>query len=157
MGTIDTKRTEHGYRHRAIAGHQPVLRPLADPGAQGFLEGAPHPHPVIVGGDFNAEEHSHEIKALTEIEGWIDSFRHLNEDVGHTWGQMLAEATATAGRRIDFLFSVPSREERWTPSHSRLVLNRAFPQRHESVLWASDHYGVLTVFEAPSTLRNCAE
>lgn len=120
------------------------------------VEARPHPHPVIVGGDFNAEEHSHEIKLLTEVGGWIDSFRHLDgEAAGHTWGQALADATATAGRRIDFLFAAPAGDERWTPSHSRLVLNRAFPQSREGVLWASDHYGVLTDFEAPSTVRNC--
>jgi endonuclease/exonuclease/phosphatase family metal-dependent hydrolase len=122
------------------------------------VEARPHPHPVIVGGDFNAEEHSQEIKLLTEIGGWIDSFRHLHgEAAGHTWGQVLADATATAGRRIDFLFAAPSGEERWNPSHSQLVLNCAFPQSREGVLWASDHYGVLTDFEAPSRLRNCAQ
>jgi endonuclease/exonuclease/phosphatase family metal-dependent hydrolase len=118
----------------------------------------PHAHPVIVGGDFNAQEHSHEIQALTEIEGWLDSFRHLHrEAAGHTWGQVLAEASATAGRRIDFLFSAPSGDEHWDPSHSRLILDRSFPQSREGVLWASDHYGVLTDFEAPSRRRNCAE
>lgn len=122
------------------------------------VDSRPHPHPVIVGGDFNADEHSHEIKLLTEIGGWIDSFRHLHgEAAGHTWGQALADATATAGRRIDFLFAAPSGNERWNPSHSRLVLNRAFPQSREGVLWASDHYGVLTDFEAPSSRRNCAK
>jgi endonuclease/exonuclease/phosphatase family metal-dependent hydrolase len=122
------------------------------------VEARPHPHPVIVGGDFNAEEHSHEIRLLTEIAGWIDSFRHLHEEAaGHTWGQLLADATATAGRRIDFLFAAPSGEERWAPAHSRLVLNRAFPQSSDGVLWASDHYGVLTEFETPSSLRNCAK
>jgi endonuclease/exonuclease/phosphatase family metal-dependent hydrolase len=122
------------------------------------VEARPHPHPVIVGGDFNAEEHSHEIKWLTEIQGWIDSFRHLHGDVaGHTWGQALAAATATAGRRIDFLFAAPSGEECWVPSQSRLVLDRAFPECSEGVLWASDHYGVLTDFVAPSARTNCAK
>ncbi len=114
-----------------------------------------HARPVIVGGDFNAEEHSHEIRALTEIQGWIDSFRQLHEEEeGHTWGQDLAEATATAGSRIDFLFAVAARNERWEPSHSRLILNRSFPDREGGVLWASDHYGVLTDFETPSSPKN---
>jgi endonuclease/exonuclease/phosphatase family metal-dependent hydrolase len=120
------------------------------------VESSAHPHPVIVGGDFNAEEHSHEIRGLTEIAGWLDSFRHLHPDTaGHTWGQALAAATATAGRRIDFLFSAPEAGEHWDPRHSRLVLERAFPERRNGVLWASDHYGVLTEFEAPSSRRNC--
>jgi endonuclease/exonuclease/phosphatase family metal-dependent hydrolase len=115
------------------------------------VESRPHDHPVIVGGDFNAEEHSHEIRLLTEIEGWIDTFRHLHRDAaGHTWGQALAAATATAGSRIDFLFSVPSGDEHWTPCQSRLILDRSFPDSRTGVLWASDHYGVLTDFEAPS-------
>jgi len=123
------------------------------------VEAAPHPHPHIVGGDFNAEEHTHEIRALTEIAGWLDSFRHIHgEDViGHTWGQRLAETAATAGRRIDFLFSAPSRDEHWGPHHSRLILDRAFPDSGDGVLWASDHYGVLTDFEAPMSSRNSAE
>lgn len=119
------------------------------------VQASPHDHPVIVGGDFNAEEHSHEIRMLTEIEGWIDSFRHLNrDDAGHTWGQVLAETAATAGSRIDFLFSAPSGREHWEPCHSRLILDRSFPDSRGGVLWASDHYGVLTDFEAPSSLRN---
>jgi endonuclease/exonuclease/phosphatase family metal-dependent hydrolase len=122
------------------------------------VEAAPHAHPMIVGGDFNAEEHSHEIRLLTEVKGWIDSFRHLNREIaGHTWGQALTAATTTAGSRIDFLFSVPSRGERWEPCHSRLILDRSFPERRDGVLWASDHYGVLSEFEAPSSERNSRE
>jgi len=121
------------------------------------VESTPHAHPVIVGGDFNAEEHSHEIRGLTELAGWIDSFRHLNPDAaGHTWGQSLAAATATAGSRIDFLSSAPSGGEHWDARHSRLILDRAFPARRDGVLWASDHYGVLTDFEPPSNRRNSA-
>jgi endonuclease/exonuclease/phosphatase family metal-dependent hydrolase len=119
------------------------------------VDATPHAHPVIVGGDFNAEEHSHEIRGLTEIAGWIDTFRHLNpDDAGHTWGQSLAAATATAGSRIDFLFSAPSGGEHWDPRHSRRILDEAFPERRDGVLWASDHYGVLTDFEPPSSLRS---
>lgn len=119
------------------------------------VDASPHAHPSIVGGDFNAEEHTHEIRALVEFAGWVDSFRHLNpEEPGHTWGQLLTEATATAGRRIDFLFSAPDGGEHWDARHSRLVLNRAFPEHRGGVLWASDHYGVLTDFEAPVSRRN---
>jgi endonuclease/exonuclease/phosphatase family metal-dependent hydrolase len=119
------------------------------------VEAAPHPHPVIVGGDFNADEHSHEIRWLTDLAGWVDSFRHLHPDTaGHTWGQALAAATATAGRRIDFLFSAPAGGEHWDPRHSRLILDRAFPATRDGVLWASDHYGVLTDFESPAPRRN---
>lgn len=121
------------------------------------VEATPHPHPSIVGGDFNAEEHSHEIKGLTELAGWLDTFRHHNpEEPGHTWGQSLTAAAATAGRRIDFLFSAPDGAEHWETHHSRLVLNQAFPEHRDGVLWASDHYGVLTDFEAPSSRRKRA-
>jgi endonuclease/exonuclease/phosphatase family metal-dependent hydrolase len=119
------------------------------------VEASPHAHPVIVGGDFNAEEDSHEIRWLTELSGWIDSFRHLHPDhAGHTWGQSLAAATATAGSRIDFLFSAPAGGEHWDPRHSRLILDEAFPEHRDEVLWASDHYGVLTDFEAPSSRQS---
>ena len=33
------------------------------------------------------------------------------------------------------------------PSHSRLILDRSFPDSHEGVLRASDHYGVPTDFD----------
>lgn len=119
---------------------------------------APHAHPSIVGGDFNAEEHSHEIRGLTEIAGWLDTFRQLNPEVpGHTWGQSLTAAAATAGRRIDFLFSVPDAGEHWSARHSRLVLNESFPEERDGVLWASDHYGVLTDFEPPKSRQSRAE
>jgi len=121
------------------------------------VEANPHDHPVIVGGDFNADEHSHEIRWLTELGGWLDSFRHINPHApGHTWGQTLAAATATAARRIDFLFSAPAGGEHWEPCHSRLVLDRSFPARRGGVLWASDHYGVLTDFSVPTRRRNAA-
>lgn len=114
-------------------------------------------HPAIIGGDFNVEEHADEMRALTQVRGWIDSFRHVHPDVpGHTWGQLLATALATAGRRIDFLFSAPAGGVHWDPIHSRLVLDRSFPHARAGVLWASDHYGVLTDFALPTTRRNCA-
>jgi endonuclease/exonuclease/phosphatase family metal-dependent hydrolase len=121
-----------------------------------IVEATPRAHPVIVGGDFNAEEHSHEIRWLTEMAGWLDSFRHVNPDAaGHTWGQSLAAAAATAGSRIDFLFSAPAGGEHWDPRHSHLILDRSFPESRDGVLWASDH-GVLTDFEPPSSRRNSA-
>jgi endonuclease/exonuclease/phosphatase family metal-dependent hydrolase len=119
------------------------------------VESSPHDHPVIVGGDFNADERSHEVRLLTELGGWLDSFRHLNlDDAGYTWGQALSSAAATAGSRIDFLFSAPAGGEHWNPRHSRLVLDRSFPEARDGVLWASDHYGVLTEFEVPSSRRS---
>ena len=114
------------------------------------VESSPHAHPVIVGGDFNADEGSHELAHLMDRAGWIDSFRHLHPEApGHTWGHALADATVGAGRRIDFLFSAPAAGEHWRPAHSRLILDRAFPRSEHGVLWASDHYGVITEFEAP--------
>lgn len=134
----------------SAAGRRRQIETLVD-----AVDATPHPHPVIVGGDFNAEEHSHEIRHLTELRGWIDSFRRLHEDAhGHTWGQALLDAAATAGRRIDFLFSAPVGGQHWEPRHSRLILDRAFPRSREGVLWASDHYGVLTDFEPPSSSEN---
>jgi endonuclease/exonuclease/phosphatase family metal-dependent hydrolase len=114
------------------------------------VEGGLHrDSPTIVGGDFNADEE--ELRLLTDVRGWIDSFRHLHPEVpGHTWGQLLAAAMATAGRRIDFLFSAPAGDAHWQPAHSRLVLDRSFPHARDGVLWASDHYGVLTDFEGPN-------
>ncbi|MEW6268029.1 MAG: endonuclease/exonuclease/phosphatase family protein [Thermodesulfobacteriota bacterium] len=107
-----------------------------------------HHHPLLVGGDFNADEHAHEIRLLTGVRGWADAYREIHpEAVGHTWGQALAAASATAGKRIDFLFSVAAGDERWKPSQARLILDSASPVTSDGVLWASDHYGVVARFE----------
>lgn len=108
---------------------------------------SPHHHPSIVGGDFNADEHTREIRLFTRGRGWRDVFRELHPDVpGHTSPQTLDALTATASRRIDFLFSVPAGGESWNPLDARLVLDRAIPRRDDGILWTSDHYGVLARF-----------
>jgi endonuclease/exonuclease/phosphatase family metal-dependent hydrolase len=114
---------------------------------------SPHRHPSIVGGDFNAEEHADEIRLLTCGRGWCDVFRELHPDVaGHTSPQTLDALTATASRRIDFLFAVPADSRVWRPRTARLVLDRAVPRADDGILWASDHYGVLAelALEMPS-------
>jgi endonuclease/exonuclease/phosphatase family metal-dependent hydrolase len=105
---------------------------------------SPHHHPTIVGGDFNAEEHAHEMRFLTRGRGWLDTFREVHPgEPGYTSPQALDATAATASRRIDFLFSVPAGGERWRPHDARLVLDGALPSTADGVLWASDHYGVL--------------
>ena len=52
--------------------------------------------------------------------------------------------------------AAPSNGEHWDPAHSRLILDRSFPRSRDGVLWASDHYGVLTDFEAPPPPRRRA-
>ncbi len=111
-------------------------------------------HPVIVGGDFNAEENAHEVRGLTGGKGWLDTFRHLHPDeAGPTWGQRITSAASTSRRRVDFLFSVPSSGVLWSPGSSRLVLDQPFPEAEAGVRWASDHYGVLTDFVVADTAR----
>jgi endonuclease/exonuclease/phosphatase family metal-dependent hydrolase len=98
----------------------------------------------IVGGDFNAEEHSREIRTLTREHGWCDVFRALHADVaGHTSPQVIDAHRRTASRRIDFVFAVPAATSHWRPRVARLVLDRAMPRADDRILWASDHYGVL--------------
>lgn len=109
--------------------------------------------PSILMGDFNNVESSPAIQALTVQSGFIDSYRHANPDRrGATARQRLDAPTATAARRIDYVFVVPGLEVHGQVRASRVVLDQPHRLPDGSLLWPSDHYGVLTELE----LRNPA-
>ncbi len=104
--------------------------------------------PVLVGGDFNAEEHEPQIRGLD----WVDAYRQANpDDPGFTCCVgALTSGTVEAGhsmdldKRIDYLFLVPA--GRAEVVSSRRVLDE--PYWTGGVwLWASDHVGLLSEIE----------
>jgi endonuclease/exonuclease/phosphatase family metal-dependent hydrolase len=104
--------------------------------------------PSILMGDFNSGETSAVIKAMTEDAGFVDAFRRANpEAVGATGWQRIDAPQPMARRRIDYVFLVPGLEVRGDVRRSQVVLNSPHRYPDGSVLWPSDHYGVLAELE----------
>ena len=104
--------------------------------------------PVLLMGDFNAQERSPTITAFTKEAGFVDTFRVANPSApGFTVWQWVYASRPTVFRRVDYLFLVPGTEFPGRVLFSRVVLNT--PQRlpDGQTLWPSDHYGVLTEVE----------
>jgi len=121
--------------------------------------------PFILMGDFNAENHSLEIKALLD-NGMVDTFAHINpNDPGYTWdpatnlnqqqhylsddptdqADLMAAILAldkTLPSRIDYIFTGPSKavdSGQIFVKSSRVVMKQIIDGVH-----ASDHYGIYT-------------
>ena len=99
--------------------------------------------PALLLGDLNTADTSPVIAALS-ADGFVDAFRIANPDAaGHTVWQRIEAPAPTVFRRVDYIFAVSGRDGVPEVRASRLVLNA--PRRREdgTVLWPSDHYGVL--------------
>ena len=113
--------------------------------------------PALVMGDFNATESSPGIIKLQEETGLVDLFRARNRDLpGFTVWQRITEERPTVYRRVDYIFFVEKSPATAQTAKtlgapiSRLVLDRPGRLVHGTVLWPSDHYGVLAeIFHAP--------
>jgi endonuclease/exonuclease/phosphatase family metal-dependent hydrolase len=100
--------------------------------------------PAIVMGDFNHVESSAPIRALRDVNGFVDAFRAANPDApGATVWQPIEVAERRASRRVDYVFLVPGRRGRGRIRASRVVLDKPARVPGGGVLWPSDHYGVL--------------
>jgi endonuclease/exonuclease/phosphatase family metal-dependent hydrolase len=103
--------------------------------------------PVIVAGDFNATEDSPQIKAITDQ--WIDTYRAIHPDQA---GATCCIENLSHGpdepleTRIDYVFLVPEAGQDVRILSSQRVLDRPFMVA-AGWQWASDHVGLLTVFE----------
>jgi endonuclease/exonuclease/phosphatase family metal-dependent hydrolase len=100
------------------------------------------PRPSVLMGDFNASE---EFPALASLKrGVLDAFRVSNpNEPGFTDLQQIAASTATVSQRYDYIFVVPGGTATGSVLASRLVLNAPRRYADGTVLWPSDHYGVL--------------
>lgn len=137
-----------------------------------FIQETVGKNPFILMGDFNAESHSKEIKALT-AQGMLDTFALINAgDPGLTWdpatnlnqqthyldevpkgdGSLMAVIEAldkTLSSRIDYIFTGPPStiaSGQIIVKESRVVMKKIIDGVH-----ASDHYGIYTelLIESP--------
>ncbi len=109
-----------------------------------LMEARRGPLPSVLMGDFNAREDSPAIRRLVAA-GLVDAFRVANPtDPGLTTWQRVHAPTSTVFGRVDYAFLLPGREVPGRVVASRVVLDA--PRRLEdgTVLWPSDHYGVLS-------------
>jgi len=104
--------------------------------------------PSLLMGDLNNVETSAVIRALTEEAGFVDSYRRANPGArGATVWQRVDAPVATASRRVDYVFLVPGLRVAGGVRASRVILDTPHRLADGSVLWPSDHYGVLTEVE----------
>jgi endonuclease/exonuclease/phosphatase family metal-dependent hydrolase len=112
------------------------------------------PLPAIVAGDFNTRENADAYAELLGA-GFVDAFRAVNPDApGPTSRQQVHAAQSTALRRIDFVFVVPGANGAPRVLESRVVLDTPRRRADGTMLWPSDHYGVLAVIEIPTNGAN---
>jgi endonuclease/exonuclease/phosphatase family metal-dependent hydrolase len=110
--------------------------------------------PLVLMGDFNAQEHAPAITLLTQKTGLIDTFRVANPlTPGLTVWQKVDASTPTVFRRVDYVFLLPGKAFPGRVHSSRVILNTPHRLPDGRTLWPSDHYGVLSEVEVfPSLL-----
>jgi endonuclease/exonuclease/phosphatase family metal-dependent hydrolase len=103
--------------------------------------------PVVLMGDLNATEDTPGIRLLTRA-GFIDTFRHANPQApGFTVWQWIHAPWRMAWRRVDYVLVAQASERPARVLESRVVLDEPGRAADGSVLWPSDHYGVLSVVD----------
>jgi endonuclease/exonuclease/phosphatase family metal-dependent hydrolase len=108
--------------------------------------------PSVLMGDFNSREDSPAIRRLIAA-GFVDTFRAANPAApGLTVWQRVRAPAPTVFARVDYAFLLPGGEVPGKVVASRVVLDAPHRLEDGTVLWPSDHYGVLTeldVFGSP--------
>jgi endonuclease/exonuclease/phosphatase family metal-dependent hydrolase len=107
-------------------------------------------------GDFNAEEDSPVITALTREGGLVDVFRRANPIApGPTVWRGTTTVEVTARRRVDYLFLLPGTAFTGRILSSRVVADRLGRLPDGTSLRASDHSAVLATIQVfPSSLTS---
>jgi len=102
--------------------------------------------PSVLMGDFNASEDVPALASLKRV--FVDAFRTAHPDEpGFTDLQQTNAATATVSQRYDYIFVVPGARGPGAVLTSRVVLNAPRRYADGTMLWPSDHYGVLAELE----------
>jgi endonuclease/exonuclease/phosphatase family metal-dependent hydrolase len=105
-------------------------------------------NPSLLMGDFNTSDTSEVLTTLTQEAGFIDAFRIANPETnGPTVWQRIESAASTVSRRVDFILLLNGRDSKTFVRSSRIVLDRPGQLPDGSMLWPSDHYGVLAEFD----------
>ena len=101
--------------------------------------------PALVVGDFNAADSAEWITALARDHGFVDAWRAAGQgpSAGLTVWQRVDAPSATVSRRVDFIFLVPHGAASAHVRNSRVVLDTPERRADGTLLWPSDHYGVL--------------
>ena len=95
-------------------------------------------------GDLNMSETSKVLTTLTSEAGFIDAFRAVNPGIdGPTVWQRIQSSESTVSRRVDFILLLNGRASTVSIRSSRVVLNEPGRLRDGTMLWPSDHYGIL--------------
>jgi endonuclease/exonuclease/phosphatase family metal-dependent hydrolase len=117
------------------------------------------PLPAILMGDFNAEENSPVITALTREGGLVDVFRNANPTArGATVWRGTTTSESTLRRRMDYLFLLPGAAFTGRVLSSRVVADRLGRLPDGTSLRASDHSAVLATIQVfPSSPTSVAD
>jgi endonuclease/exonuclease/phosphatase family metal-dependent hydrolase len=100
--------------------------------------------PGVLMGDLNAVESSTAIQRLLAEAGLVDAFRVKNPDApGYTVWQPVLAPERRAFRRVDYVLMAPGRLFPGAVLDSRVVVDAPGRLPDGSVIWPSDHYGVL--------------
>lgn len=103
---------------------------------------------LVVMGDLNATESDEGLAHLRATLGLTDTFRQANPTAdGFTVWQPVDDPTPRARRRVDFVLVAPAPGATLRVDASRVVFDRADVAGDGTPLWASDHYGVLSVVD----------
>jgi endonuclease/exonuclease/phosphatase family metal-dependent hydrolase len=115
--------------------------------------------PGVLMGDLNASETSPAMAALASEVEFVDAFRTVHPEApGFTVYQPVTAPERRVRRRVDYVLIVPGRVFAGVVVDSRVVIDTPGRLADGSVLWPSDHFGVLadvTVFPpaGPGTAR----
>jgi exonuclease III len=104
-------------------------------------------------GDLNAVESSAALEALAAEVTFVDAFRAAHPEAsGFTVYQPVTVPERRARRRVDYVLLVPGRVVPGAVIDSRVVVDAPGRLADGTLLWPSDHYGVLadlSVFPGP--------
>lgn len=123
-----------------------------------LLRGRPAAEPLVLMGDLNATLDSPGIRRLIADLGFVDTYHVVNPRArGATVWQPVDVADRLARRRVDFVLVASGRGIPLHVVDSRIVLHEPEQAPDGSVLWPSDHHGVLSVVELDRTGARAGE
>jgi endonuclease/exonuclease/phosphatase family metal-dependent hydrolase len=100
--------------------------------------------PGVLMGDLNAVESSEALATLAAEVRFLDAFRTRHPDApGFTVYQPVTAPERRARRRVDYVLVVPGLAFPGVVVDSRVVLDAPGRLADGTLLWPSDHYGVL--------------